>query len=307
MGWPLRMFEPNEIYFVTARCFQGRLLLRPSPETNEVLGGVLARGARLSGVEVFAFVFASNHVHLLLRAPNGNLPRFMQYLRTNISKKVGWLVGWRGAFWERRYSAEPVLDDEALFGRVRYILSHGVKEHLVRRCAEWPGLTSLSQMLGPPCRAFRWFNWTRRWTARNSVAGASRWSERWAESEELRITPLPSWAGQSPARGRRLLERAVAAIEREAAALKHRVLGRSRVLAQDPHHRPARLARAPRPYCHGSDPSLRLDYLERYRGFASAVMRASQKWRRGMFNVSFPEIAFRPFLWPAGLRAAVAA
>ena len=133
MSWPLRMFDPKEIYFVTVRCFQGRLLLRPSRETNEVLSGVLARAARLCSIELFGFVFASNHFHLILRAPERNLPRFMQFLLTNVSKKVGWLVAWRGAFWERRYSAEPVLDDEALLGRLRYILAHGVSHRGVLR------------------------------------------------------------------------------------------------------------------------------------------------------------------------------
>jgi REP element-mobilizing transposase RayT len=101
------MLDPLKIYFVTVRCFQRRLLMRPSSGTNDVLGGVLARAAERNGVELFAFVFASNHVHLLVRAPRGNLPRFMQYLLTNISKKVGQLVRWKGRFWERRYSAEP--------------------------------------------------------------------------------------------------------------------------------------------------------------------------------------------------------
>jgi REP element-mobilizing transposase RayT len=307
MGWPLRMFEPNGIYFVTSRCFQARLLLRPSSETNEVLGGVLARAARLSSVEVFAFTFASNHAHLLVRAPNGNLPRFMQYLRTNISKKVGRLVGWRGAFWERRYSAEPVLDDEALFGRVRYILSHGVKEHLVRRCADWPGLTSLSLMLGAPRRTFSWFNWTRRWNAQAGRAGDSRFSERWAESEKFELTPLPGWAETSISRRRRLLKKAVAAIEREAAALKHRVLGVSRVLAQHPHHQPERPARSARPPCHTSDLRLRVDFLERYRAFVSAFARAAASWRLGNFAVAFPQGAFRPCLWPAAPGMAAAA
>src|SRR5215468_8329540 len=114
MGWPLRMLEPRGIYFVTGRCFQGRLLLRPSRETNEVLGGVLARAARLMDVEVFAFSFQSNHLHLLVRAPRGNLSKFMQFVMANVARKVGWLVRWRGTFWERRYSAEPVLDEEAL-------------------------------------------------------------------------------------------------------------------------------------------------------------------------------------------------
>jgi hypothetical protein len=46
MGWPLRMFEEEGYYFVTSRCFQGRLLLRPSQEVNEVVGGVLAKAVQ---------------------------------------------------------------------------------------------------------------------------------------------------------------------------------------------------------------------------------------------------------------------
>ncbi len=42
MCWPLRMLQEEGFYFVTSRCFQGRLLLRPSAEMNEVVGGVLA-------------------------------------------------------------------------------------------------------------------------------------------------------------------------------------------------------------------------------------------------------------------------
>ncbi|WP_395817335.1 hypothetical protein [Archangium minus] len=52
----------------------------------------------------------------------------MQYLRANLSRKVGKLVDWSGGFWERRYSAEPVLDDAAMVGRLRYVLAHGVNE-----------------------------------------------------------------------------------------------------------------------------------------------------------------------------------
>ena len=70
----------------------------------------------------------------------------MQYLLSNISKKVGALVKWRGAFWERRYSAQPLLDEDALLDKVRYVLAHGVKEGLVRRCSEWPGLSALPLM-----------------------------------------------------------------------------------------------------------------------------------------------------------------
>jgi REP element-mobilizing transposase RayT len=124
------MFQEEGYYFVTSRCFQGRMLLRPSLEVNEVVGGVLAKAVQHSagGVRLHAFTFASNHFHLLVWARGACLASFMQYLRANLSKKVGRWVDWSGGFWERRYSAEPVLDDTALVGRLRYVLAHGVKE-----------------------------------------------------------------------------------------------------------------------------------------------------------------------------------
>jgi hypothetical protein len=45
-------------------------------------------------------------VHLSTAA----LADFMENLRARLSAKVGRLVDWGGGFWERRYSAEPVLD-----------------------------------------------------------------------------------------------------------------------------------------------------------------------------------------------------
>lgn len=47
-----------------------------------------------------------------------------------------------------------MLDDDALEGRLRYILSHGVKECLVRKPSEWPGLSCLPQLLGDSKRTF---------------------------------------------------------------------------------------------------------------------------------------------------------
>jgi len=298
MGWPLRMFDPLKIYFVTVRCFQRRLLMRPSSETNDVLGGVLARAAELNEVELFAFVFASNHLHLLVRAPRGNLPRFMQYLLTNISKKVGKLVRWRGRFWERRYSAEPVLDEIALLGRVRYVISHGPKEGLVRTCEEWPGLSSLSMMLEGRSRRFRWFNWTRKSKVHRATPGSQSFAEKWAEQVTLSLTALPLQTLQSPEAVRRFLRDAMHAIETEAARVHRRFLGRAGVLRQNPLRQARKKERSPRPPCHTSFPALLKEHLETFRAFVAAFRSASERWRQGDVDVVFPEGAYRPFVWP---------
>src|SRR5262249_54692537 len=234
MAYPLRMFESRGIYFVTARCAHARHLLRPSPETNEVVGGVLARATGRLGIEVFAFAVQSNHMPLLVRAPCGNLPQFMQFVLANISRKVGWLVRWRGAFWERRYSAEPVLDDEALIGRLAYILAQGVKDGLVRRCRDWPGLSCMRMLVRGTPRVFRWYAWSKRWRARRSREAPDRFHERWSERESLTLTPLPCWSrARQRQRARRVLE-LVRAVERQAEASHAHVLGPRYILAQNP-------------------------------------------------------------------------
>ncbi len=303
MGWPLRMFQEEGLYFVTSRCFQGRLLLRPSAEVNEVVGGVLARAVQQSAghVRLHAFTFASNHFHLLVWARGAALAAFMQYLRANLSRKLGRLVDWSGGFWERRYSAEPVLDDAALVGRLRYILAHGVKEGLVERSAEWPGLTCLAQLLGPARRLFHWFNWTKRWSKRESedMAGAQgRFAEEWAEPVELEVAPLPCWEGLGEEERQRAVRALVEEVEDEARARDKPVLGARAVRAQHPHTRPEHLKRSPRPLGHASTRQALRQLREQYRAFVAAFQAAAARWRRGDFSASFPLYSFPPRVVP---------
>ncbi|QRN96656.1 hypothetical protein JRI60_48025 [Archangium violaceum] len=303
MGWPLRMFQEEGYYFVTSRCFQGRLLLRPGAEMNEVVGGVLARAVRQSAgcVRLHAFTFASNHFHLLVWARGAALASFMQYLRANLSRKVGQLVDWNGGFWERRYSAEPVLDDEALVGRLRYVLAHGVKEGLVEKCTEWPGLTCLPQLLGPARRLFRWFNWTKRWSKRGSedmTAGEGRFAEEWAEPVELEVAPLPCWKGLGEEERQRAVRNLLEEVEAEARGRGTPALGERAVRAQHPHTRPEHLKRSPRPVGHASTRQALKELREQYRAFVAVFREAAERWRRGDFSARFPLFSFPPRVVP---------
>jgi len=303
MGWPLRMFQEEGYYFVTSRCFQGRMLLRPSAEVNEVVGGVLAKAVQHSagGVRLHAFTFASNHFHLLVWARGASLASFMQYLRANLSKKVGRLVDWSGGFWERRYSAEPVLDDTALVGRLRYVLAHGVKEGLVEKCAQWPGLTCLPQLLGATRRRFQWFNWTKRWSKRGSggkAEGEGRFAEQWAEPVELEVAPLPCWAGRSEEEKQGAVRGLLQEVEAEAHARGKLALGVQAVQAQHPHTRPERLKRSPRPLGHASTRQALRELREQYRAFVAVFREAAARWRRGDFSARFPLFSFPPRVVP---------
>ena len=207
-------------------------------------------------------------------------------------------MNWRGSFWERRYSAEPVLDEGAVLERVRYIVSHGVKEGLVRRCEEWPGLTCLPELFGRPARRFRWFDWSHRWTARSKKRVPDRFDPRFATKETLELRPLPLTRFSRPSTWRRFLKRAVEAIQSQGRRDHPRVLGPAGVLAQDPQYRPDRPKRTRRPWCHASSAEVRARYMDEHLTFRAKFSVASPRWRSGDFSVAFPPYAFRPFVRP---------
>jgi REP element-mobilizing transposase RayT len=299
MAYPVRHFDPQTIFFVTSRTIQSRFLMAPSDKTNELIGGILARAVRQCQVELFAYVFTSNHFHAMVRAPSPiAMSQFMQRLQSNIAVKVGRLVGWRGRFFARRYSAEPIVDEGAQVERLTYILSHGVKEGLVARCQQWPGL-SCTQALLEDGRASEhsWRNWTRRWKMEvDEDVNVGRFSaECPSEVELLELTPLPCWATLTAKARSRLVAQLVAEID--AAAPRPTIDGTRHITKQDPYGSPITSKLTPRPKAHASTKRRWIEAVRRYTEFLSAFRRASREWLSGGFDVEFPLHSFRPPSW----------
>ena len=66
----------------------------------------------------------------------------MQHLAGNLSKEVGGrLRDWSGSLWQRRFDQIVVSDEpDAQWTRLKYLLSHGVKEELCASPMDWPGV-----------------------------------------------------------------------------------------------------------------------------------------------------------------------
>jgi REP element-mobilizing transposase RayT len=304
MAYPVRQFDPQTIYFVTSRTIQSRFLMAPSDKTNEFIGGILARAVRQCEVELFAYVFTSNHFHAMVRAPSAiALSKFMQRLQSNIAIKIGRLVGWRGRFFARRYSAEPIVDDGAQVERLVYILSHGVKEGLVSEVKKWPGLSCVQALLeGGTASLHRWRNWTRRWKMEiEEKTNIDRYAEECpSNSEFLTLTALPCWAGLTPPQRGRLVARLVADID--AAAPNKAEQGTKHITAQDPQARPRQTKHSPRPRVHASTKALWIEAVRQYRVFVAAFRTASRQWLAGSFEIEFPMHCFRPPPWSVPAR-----
>lgn len=291
--------QPWQLFEVTTRCIQGRFLLTPSEEANRRILGVLARAQELYGEHVHLHMVAgtSNHLHLLISSRDAMWrARFKSHVKTNLSKELGDLHGWSEHLFGRRARDIPILDDAALLDRVRYFLSHGVKEGLVSRPEDWPGpdwvraLTTGELLRGVWYRRSEYYDRLRAWTRRKSAAAAPRPAlADCGEVKEVKLVPLPIWAHLDASEQCKRFQTIVDDIVGELAAPNRNTTGSESVppagaaalLAQDPHHRPTAVKRTKAPWVHAACTKLRLEWMDAYRAFVDAWQVAMSRVRRG--------------------------
>ncbi len=300
MGRPLRFIPPHSLVEVTCRTVHGRFLLRPSRDLNDIILGILGRAARRYRVKICAFVYLSNHAHLLLQPASAEqLALFMGYVNGNLAKEAGRLHGWRERFWGRRYQAIVVSEDEAdQLARLRYILSQGCKEGLVRRPQDWPGASSTDALLSGGTLSGTWFDRTREYEARRRGGRPAKYE--FAEPESFSLEPLPAWKQLDHKAIHGRVETLVREIEAEARARLAESgttpVGKSRLLRQHPHDRPQTPHRSPAPRFHARRREVRRRLECAYHAFRAAYRRAARDLRRGVASVEFPAGCFPPRL-----------
>ncbi len=288
MGRRIRCLLANRLVEVTCRTIQGRFLMRPSSEVNLAIKGTLGRAQRYSGLRVVLCVFLSNHYHLLvIPDTERQLASFMQFLNTNLSKQLGRLHDWSGQMFDPRYKAIPISDEEeAQVARLRYLLEHGVKEGLVQRPGDWPGVQCVTELTRGPSR-LRGI-----WRGGRSVPPEERNTR-----ETLELSPFPPWES------RILRDRLKAALEIVADVEKRglealletgsRPLGERAILSQNPHDRPRVVKRSPAPIAHAATIETWLAMKTAYWEFVAAYREAVEQWKHGPGAV-FPEGCFPP-------------
>jgi REP element-mobilizing transposase RayT len=301
MGRKLRYLpEEGALVEVTCRTLQGRLLLRPSPELNDIAAEVLGRAQRLYPVDIVAFSLLSNHYHMIVRAESAKrLSRFVGYFNSNLAREVSRLTGWTGKIWERRYQAILISgEEEVQVARFRYVVSHGVKENLVANLRQWPGLQSVRQLADGETLAGTWFDRTQEYLARRKGEAVDRL--RHATPEAVTFSPLPCWKHLTPEAYRERVAKLATEIEEDAAAARKRTgtepLGAAAILAQDPVSRPKRLKKSPAPLFHAASKAMRHYLYEGFSWFVAAYRTAAEKLQRGDPDPHFPIGSFPPAL-----------
>ena len=242
----------------------------------------------------------SSHVHILFDVDSvQQVSDFMEYAGSNLAREVNRLTDWSGPIFERRYSMIPVSNEEAAQVEVlKYVIGHGVKEGLVEHVAQWPGIHSTKARLrDEPLRGY-WFSRTKEYAARRR--GEDFDPLEYATEETVELSPIPCWEHLPTEEYRERVCGLVEGIEEEAAADRERTgipaRGPEAILAQDPQHRPAKLAKSPAPFVHAASKAARLALYQSYSWFVGEFRKAAEKLRGGERDVSFPPGCFPPAL-----------
>lgn len=224
---------------------------------------------------VFAICVMSNHVHLLVRDSNGELADWACYLLGNLARAINRIRDRSGVVFGRRYSAEPILDHEALRDRLVYVVTNPVQAGLCGRGRDWPGVSL--------------------WSAGGDIerhrvsVGVGRGEG--ADPGCVVVHPLPECSAGEVSRDIAETERRLR-LERVRAGTG--VLGLARVRAQDWRARPRDPKRSSRPPCHTTDRKLRSSFLESFRTFVAAFRAASAELRSGALDITFPPWSYPP-------------
>jgi len=92
----------------------------------------LIEASETQGLAVHAYVFMTNHVHLLVTPEGANsLPRAMQSLGRRYVRAINAKYRRTGTLWEGRYRAAPIDSDNYFFSRCRYIELNPVRARMV--------------------------------------------------------------------------------------------------------------------------------------------------------------------------------
>ena len=285
---------------MTQKAIHGRHLLRPSRDLVDIFNGVLLRAAERYPVHVCAFVALSNHTHLLLIPEDGKaLSAFMTYFGGNVGKEIGRMHDWRESLFGRRFSHVNVSEEPGeQEARLRYLLSNGCKEGLVKRPEDWPGPSSTEALLTGTKVSGVWFNRSAEYEARRCGRQFSKYE--FAEVHSRELAPIPAWEPLSPEERRSRVQemvREITAETRERIETTGRApLGVKRILRQHPHERPAKTKKSPKPIVHAASRQVREAMKTQFYRFREAYREASEALRAGDFDVEFPPGCHRPRL-----------
>lgn len=258
----------------------------PTRTMEKLLGGIVARYASISGIELYAYCFLSNHYHLVLRAPRGNTDEFCENVNREIARRVNWKHNRTGTFWHKPYADQKILSESDLLEAFLYVTTNAVRHGLVEHPELWTGLCSYNQSLTERAQGFTFYHYTA--SDPNQIACR----------HIIKLSILPQFQHLSAQKRKEtiddLIEERIGEIHTYRKANGLGFLGLAGVLNVIPGSIPHRVSKSPRPVAYTKNDALRKEARREARERNDRYSAASVRYRLGDINAIFPEYTFKP-------------
>ncbi len=153
MSRPLRIEYPGAWYHVMNRGRRREAIFQSSRD-YEMFITVLQEASEMWNLKVAAYCLLSNHYHLLLHTPDGNIARCMRHINGVYTQRYNRRHKKDGQLFRGRYKAVLIDGDNYLLEVLRYIHTNSIKAGLVKNLDDY----KWSSHKGYSSRTKKW-NW----------------------------------------------------------------------------------------------------------------------------------------------------
>jgi REP element-mobilizing transposase RayT len=134
MARPLRVQYPNAVYHITCRGNEQKPIFRDDRDRSIFLKKLI-ESMDIYGVKLHGYVLMSNHFHLLLETPLGNLGEFMRRFNISYTGYFNYRYKRSGHLYQGRYKSILVDKDNYLSILSRYIHLNPIRTRLFEKAS----------------------------------------------------------------------------------------------------------------------------------------------------------------------------
>ncbi len=158
MARPLRIELPGALYHVTSRG-DGREDIYLGDADRQAFLTLVGEVCERFNWWGHAYCLMTNHYHLLMETPDGNLSKGMRQLNGVYTQRFNERHGRCGHVFQGRYKAIIVQKDAYLTELSRYIVLNPVRARMVARPEAWPWSSYRATVGDEPCPAWLRRDW----------------------------------------------------------------------------------------------------------------------------------------------------
>ncbi|MGM0596016.1 MAG: transposase [Myxococcota bacterium] len=134
----------NQLLHLIRRTSERRFFLTPDKITRQILEYCLATAAKKHKILVHAYIFMTNHYHLLVTDTQGRYPAFLADLNRNIAKCMNVKLGRKENFWNSSDPGVVRIPDhmKTIKKTFKYVFLNPTSAFLVSHLEAYPGARS---------------------------------------------------------------------------------------------------------------------------------------------------------------------